>query len=335
MKKILLLIVAVSVVFMSSLTINANTFNQSTNQVNYANEDYNALKSPYHDMVTYNWVRYQKSGPYLIFDENGSNNWLTPQNMNFQYNYGVVMTDFENKLRDYEYSEVYISDKYVPNPSGYKVLYRDKIDYTFNVPALVIVKVNNGGWGQVNSLPVGKISLYIEAGITNTNFFDYNYYLVAYDVFGAFMSSSGGFGGQGDMFIGLAYLDSNQINYNRGLEDGKSTGYAQGKYDGQIEGQKTGFDEGYIEARGLYGRFLDNEWLTANQYGTIRYDEGKLSESNFNLDLLRLITQGMASMWAFMITIISIPIAGIKLYEVIALFLLIIIAVAGIRIIFR
>ena len=55
--------------------------------------------------------------------------------------------------------------------------------------------------------------------------------------------------------------------YNHGWNVGYDVGYEEGHDDG--------YDLGYDEAKETYGKNVSGEWLTAEQYGSIRYEEGR------------------------------------------------------------
>lgn len=55
--------------------------------------------------------------------------------------------------------------------------------------------------------------------------------------------------------------------YNHGWNVGHGVGYDKGYDDGR--------DYGYNEAKETYGKYISGEWLTAGQYGNIRYEEGR------------------------------------------------------------
>ncbi len=55
--------------------------------------------------------------------------------------------------------------------------------------------------------------------------------------------------------------------YNHGWNVGYGVGYDEGYDDGH--------DIGYEDAKETYGKNVSGEWLTAEQYGSIRYEEGR------------------------------------------------------------
>lgn len=128
--------------------------------------------------------------------------------------------------------------------------------------------------------------------------------------------------------VGYFFERYNTDNYNAGFNDG----YARAKSELYL----TYYGEGYDDAKEYYAYCDENGYcITAIAYGDIQFTNGELSASDFNLDLLRLITQGFASMWVFAMTIFSVSIAGIKIFEIIGLMITIVIAVMFIRIVFR
>ena len=61
-------------------------------------------------------------------------------------------------------------------------------------------------------------------------------------------------------------VDSDYI-YNYGWNVGYGVGYDKGSDDG--------YELGYDEAKETYGKNVSGEWLTAEQYGNIRYEDGR------------------------------------------------------------
>ncbi|MEM0173688.1 MAG: hypothetical protein QXI16_04185 [Sulfolobaceae archaeon] len=89
--------------------------------------------------------------------------------------------------------------------------------------------------------------------------------------------------------ISITYDELYESRYQQGLDDGYDNGYDDGKDDGIFLGMQE------------YGIFYDNSWLTAEQYGTIRYNKGIQfgveAGENFNFgSLLTQIFVGMGSL---------------------------------------
>lgn len=272
MKKIYIIITLVISTLLLTLNIKASTFNQTTNQVTFGDVQYNVLASPFASNTTFTSDVYRKAGPYLNYLRSDEQTISTPSNSLYQYNYFSLSQLFENYIRSFdEYSELHINPYYLPNEFLFytDLQYSIRIDYTFTTPTNIIANINTNGWFQVTTTPVAKVSLFIYSIIdSNTSVFFTSYYLNTYDVYGGLVYASGSFGGSGNMWIGLAYYDTGQVEYNKGYQDGLGVGKPQG-YD-------EGYKQGLLDASTDFQTWYDNGY-------NLGYDTGYSEGANANL----------------------------------------------------
>lgn len=71
--------------------------------------------------------------------------------------------------------------------------------------------------------------------------------------------------------------DNYQAGYDNGVRDGATSGKEQGLH----EGESIGYKRGYDEARGLFGIFKDNQWISATTWGQQQFNQGQTTGTDF------------------------------------------------------
>lgn len=242
-------------------------FIQTINTVSFANETYTVLIPSDLNENIYS-IAYDDGGSF--WDDYMDNVTLTLTGAQVQYN--DIYTHFFRSEYDMNYfveNELKIYDDEILNVNMQNWAF--EWVYTFSEPSYVIVNVMNNGWFQVVSVPVGSIYFSIVYGEL-TNLFVENY-VAYYDVKGNIIpNTSAWFSGNGsnDNRVGFAFLPVSKSDYNMGYILGDEVGYNRGLSEGEL----IGSDIGYQNAKQYYGINYENQWLTATEWGNVRYNEG-------------------------------------------------------------
>lgn len=268
MKKALIMILMFSLMFIVSIDLKAangqNNMIQTSNTVSFANEDYIVLRPKLLTETIYSRI-YEEGFYYYTIAET-----INLSIINNQVQYADIYDYFYNgHYNSMPHFEIYNS--LLINADYQYVSYAFEWYYTFSIPSYVIVNVGSNGWYQVSSVPVGSIYFSIVYGDVTNNVVEN--YLGFYDVLGnTIPNTSGFFSGNyiDDNRVGLAFLPSTKsdiaIAYARGFE--------QGVFKGYVDGVIYGKQEGYENARLIFGYELNDVWLTAAEWGAVRYNDG-------------------------------------------------------------
>lgn len=89
----------------------------------------------------------------------------------------------------------------------------------------------------------------------------------------------------------LGEMDGYGIGYDKGYDDGKKVSSDEAYEDGQDLGKIIGMQQ--------YGIYYNGEWLTAQQYGMIKFNDGVEAHNDFSfIGLLTQVFVGMGSILA-------------------------------------
>lgn len=271
MKKI---IVFVLMLFMFSIDVEASVsdpFVQTINTVSFANDAYTVIV-PRDLNKRINSYAFQNDGTFDYMSYDDVDLTLTGA----QVQYGDIKTYFDTALYDdYEFSGYLVFNDLLKISEDTTFMYGElnyafEWYYTFSEPSYVIVSVQNNGWYQVATVPVGSIYFSIVYGDITS--YSVDNYVAYYDINGnAIPNTSAWFGSNTtDNRVGFAFLPVSALDYNNGYLDGLKIGYDNGYIDGQLIGENVGYEQ----AKAEYGINNSGNWLTAEQWGDIRYYEG-------------------------------------------------------------
>lgn len=110
------------------------------------------------------------------------------------------------------------------------------------------------------------------------------------------------------------FTDGYEEGLNRGFERGHNEGYEKGATEGILQGQDTG--------KNFYGKYYNGEWITADEYGTIKYNQALKELGNVDdnkIGLIGFIPTILGTIGAFFFTLASFSVLGVSLLDIIAL----------------
>lgn len=206
----------------------------------------------------------------FTLDYNGSNGEVQYTNGNYTLFYNIIAN-----------SNYTLSEEGAIFPQLYRIINNSPFKYCVTDVLFTnsdfqtgsnIIKVD---WGDVNNLTT-VTSNTIVINFIGENYNHYNIIIKPDNTYTATSDNGNFYNDYNESTFGMSVIiDSASFDwYNYGYNKGVTDGYNNGLTDGYDNGYSEGMFNGQIEGKHNYGIFYNGSWLTAEQYGTIMYNEG-------------------------------------------------------------